>query len=152
MEIPKGISQRTKIMDELLQIQAKLKKVEEIIQIQDPIVRLSGIQLINECIELAKTVMDKAEPTKNNERSFKFHSDSGHGWLAVKRDLIFKLKIEQLITRFSYQKGSTVYLEEDLDMTTFINAFTAANGYKPVIMHQPSVNRSMIRSYASFSL
>lgn len=137
-------------MDELTQIKAKLQTIEQLVTVQDPIVRLSAVEMITACINLCDDALAKADPVKNNERSFKFHSDAGHGWLAVKRDLIYKLKLDQIITRFSYQKGSTVYLEEDMDMTTFINAFTAANGYKPVIMDQPSVNRSMIRSYESF--
>ena len=137
-------------MDELTQIEAKLKSLGEIINIQDPIVRLSGVKLIDECITLTQTLLDKGDGTTNNERRFKFHSDAANGWLAVKRDMLYKLKIEHKITRFSYQKGSTVYLEEDLDMTTFINAFTAANGYKPMIIDQPSVQRAMIRSYESF--
>lgn len=137
-------------MDELTQIIAKLESIKDVTQISDPIVRLSAIKTIDDCLALATGLLQKADAVADNQRQFKFHSDAGHGWLAVKRDLIYKLKIEHKITRFSYQKGSTVYLEEDMDMTTFINAFTAANGYKPVIMHQPSVNRSMIRSYESF--
>lgn len=137
-------------MDELTQIEAKLKSLEQIINIQDPIVRLSGVKLINECMELTHALLEKGDGTTNNERRFKFHSDAGHGWLAVKRDILYKLKIEHLISRFSYQKGSTVYLEEDMDMTTFLDAFTAANGYKPMIIDQPSVQRAMIRSYENF--
>jgi len=137
-------------MDEITQIKAKLQTIEQLVTVQDPIVRLSAVEIITDCINLCDDALLKGDTTTNNERKFKFHSDAGHGWLAVKRDLIYKLKIEHKITRFSYQKGSTVYLEEDMDMTTFINAFTAANGYKPVIMDQPSVNRSMIRSYESF--
>jgi hypothetical protein len=137
-------------MDELTQIEAKLKSLQEIINIQDPIVRLSGVKLIEECMALTHSLLSKGDSVENNERKFKFHSDASHGWLSVKRDLIYKLKLENKISRFSYQKGSTVYLEEDMDMTTFINAFTVANGYKPMIIEQPSVQRSMIRSYESF--
>lgn len=137
-------------MDEITQIKAKLQTIEQLVTVQDPIVRLSAVEIITDCINLCNDALLKGDTTTNNERKFKFHSDAGHGWLAVKRDLLYKLKIEHKITRFSYQKGSTVYLEEDMDMTTFINAFTTANGYKPVIMDQPSVNRSMIRSYESF--
>lgn len=139
-------------MDELTQIKAKLQTIEQLVTVQDPIVRLSAVEMITACINLCDDALSKGDTTTSNERKFKFHSDAGHGWLAVKRDLIYKLKIEHKISRFSYQKGSTVYLEEDMDMTTFINAFTAANGYKPMIMDQPSVNRSMIRSYKSFAI
>lgn len=51
----------------------------------------------------------------------KFYSDAGHGWLAVKRELVDVLKIE--VSSFSYQKGKTVYLEEDSDATMFIKAY-----------------------------
>ncbi len=51
-----------------------------------------------------------------------FYSDAGHGWLKVSRKVLKDLGIEKLITGFSYQKDNNVYLEEDLDMTTFIDA------------------------------
>lgn len=137
-------------MDELTQIIAKLESIKQVTQINDQIVRLSAIKTIDDCLELATTLLQKGDAVADNQRQFKFHSDAAHGWLAVKRDLLYKLKIEHKISRFSYQKGSTVYLEEDMDMTTFINAFTAANGYKPMIIDQPSVQRAMIRSYESF--
>ena len=53
------------------------------------------------------------------------HSDSGHGWLAVKLGEIKMLGIESDITEYSYIKGKTAYLEEDCDAMTFINAAKA---------------------------
>lgn len=55
-------------------------------------------------------------------KTYIFHSDPGHGWLAVKRKELEDLGIEKEITGFSYVKGKTVYLEEDLDAGTFIKA------------------------------
>lgn len=55
-----------------------------------------------------------------------FYSDPSHGWLEVKRADLIKLGIEDDISGFSYQKGSKVYLEEDCDMSRFIDAATAA--------------------------
>lgn len=58
----------------------------------------------------------------SERHKFTFYSDPGHGWLAVSMDLIFALGIERDITPFSYRNGETAYLEEDSDMSTFINA------------------------------
>lgn len=52
----------------------------------------------------------------------KFYTDPGHGWVAVKRKLLNDLGIADRITYFSYQKGDTVYLEEDCDLSTFATA------------------------------
>jgi hypothetical protein len=49
-------------------------------------------------------------------------SDPGHGWLEVPRDLLTTLGIQDRITDYSYQKGTMAYLEEDLDMYTFMQA------------------------------
>lgn len=51
------------------------------------------------------------------------YSDAGHAWLAVKRDLLESLGIADKISGCSYIKGKTVYLEEDCDVSTFINAY-----------------------------
>jgi len=55
-----------------------------------------------------------------------FHSDPGHAWLAVKRKELIQLGILDKISSFSYQKGSTVYLEEDCDAGVFLDAKKAA--------------------------
>lgn len=51
-----------------------------------------------------------------------FHSDAGHGWLAVKTRELVELGVADKITAFSYTKGKSSYLEEDVDMSTYINA------------------------------
>lgn len=56
-------------------------------------------------------------------KSFYYHTDPGHGWLAVKRSLLITLGILDQITSYSYQRGNTVYLEEDQDMNTFMKAY-----------------------------
>ena len=56
-----------------------------------------------------------------------FHrTDPGHGWVSVPRKLIDQLGIAEDITPYSYQKGGTVYLEEDVDASTFAEAAEAA--------------------------
>jgi len=54
----------------------------------------------------------------------KFYSDPGHGWVAVKRQLLVDLGILDKITLYSYQKGNTVYLEEDCDFSTLMTALS----------------------------
>lgn len=56
---------------------------------------------------------------------YTYHTDGGHGWLEVPRHMLFDLKIEHTITAFSYQRKDKVYLEEDMDMATFIDAMKA---------------------------
>ena len=54
--------------------------------------------------------------------TLRFYSDDGHGWLAVKRQKLIDLGLMEKISPFSYQRGNTVYLEEDCDITVFLKA------------------------------
>ena len=49
--------------------------------------------------------------------------DGGHGWFAVKRSLLKELDLMTKISSCSYQKGETVYLEEDCDAALFFDAY-----------------------------
>ena len=42
-----------------------------------------------------------------------FHTDLGHGWLEASCDLVSALGVT--VTKYSYQKGDRMYLEEDCD-------------------------------------
>ena len=59
-------------------------------------------------------------------RTLTFHNDPSHGWLEVKRTDLIALDIEDKISRYSYEKGSKVYLEEDCDQMTYLRAAQAA--------------------------
>ena len=61
-------------------------------------------------------------------KAYKFYSDNGHGWLAVKRQELIDLGIIDKITPYSYQRGKTVYLEEDCDVDLFLRT-KKAQGY-----------------------
>lgn len=78
--------------------------------------------------------------------TFKFYSDPGHGWLAVKRSLLFSLCIQDKISIYSYQKGNTVYLEEDMDAGVLLTAIKTKN-IPYTILEKSTNNRSPIRSY-----
>lgn len=92
-----------------------------------------------------------------------FFTDGGHGWLSVKRKLLHELDIADKITRFSYQKGQSVYLEEDCDVSTFMKAFLTSKGMLPdqsnyteiraahlVMKESHSRGPSAVRNYESY--
>ena len=81
--------------------------------------------------------------------TYVFHSDAGHGWLAVKRHELIELGILEKISSYSYEKGKTVYLEEDCDAGIFIEAMKA-KGIEIKCREGKSVNRSPVRSYKVF--
>ena len=74
------------------------------------------------------------------------HTDPGHGWLAVKQRELEELGIADRITRYSYARGTTAYLEEDCDLETFFAAYHARHGQDPT--YRTSYReRSAIRSF-----
>jgi hypothetical protein len=83
---------------------------------------------------------------------FNFHSDAGHGWLAVKNCLVRELGLATEISQFSYMQGQSSYLEEDCDMAKFINAFTLKFGFAPTIVELDSKDNSPIRSFKRFAM
>lgn len=78
-----------------------------------------------------------------------FHSDAGHGWLAVKKEELVRLGIADKVSTYSYERGRTAYLEEDCDASLFIAAKKAA-GEAVEFKEGKSVDRSPIRSYATY--
>lgn len=85
--------------------------------------------------------------------AFFSHTDSQHGWLAVKRSILADLGILGEISRCSYQRGKTVYLEQDCDLTKFFRAWRDRYYADPPIRSGRGAWRihSQIRSYARFS-
>ena len=79
----------------------------------------------------------------------KYYHDPGHGWVAVKRSLLIESGLENQISGFSYQKGQTVYLEEDSDAYKFVKTMEA-KGYAFDVEHRYSEKSSPIRSYACY--
>ena len=81
----------------------------------------------------------------------KYYQDPGHGWVACKRKLLEDLGVINKITRFSRQRGATVYCEEDLDAVTLTEALTK-RGFKVLLEHKHDNRTSPIRSYDNFTL
>lgn len=79
----------------------------------------------------------------------KLYSDAGHAWGAVKRKVLAELGVMDKITPYSYQKGATVYLEEDCDLFTFVTKLKET-GVTPTFERHHTDKRSPIRSYDRF--
>lgn len=78
-----------------------------------------------------------------------FYSDPGHGWFAVKRADCEALGILEKISNYSYQRGQTVYLEEDCDASLYFAALKA-RGIEAAYIEKHTNRHHQIRSYASF--
>jgi hypothetical protein len=78
-------------------------------------------------------------------RTLTLHNDPSHGWLEVKRSDLIALKIEDQISGFSYEKGSKVYLEEDNDMTRYMEAAAAAGWHVDINESVSTNSDSFIR-------
>ncbi len=79
----------------------------------------------------------------------KFYSDAGHGWAAVKRKTLVDLGIADKVSTYSYQRGQSVYLEEDCDLSLLIGALKAKN-ITPEFKDSHTNSRSPIRSYDTY--
>jgi hypothetical protein len=90
-----------------------------------------------------------------------YFQDSGHGWIAVKRSLLKEIGALEHISSCSYQKGDTVYLEEDCDASKFFKLYFASKGMDYISslqlddyfdMKSIHSERSAIRNYARFTI
>ena len=81
----------------------------------------------------------------------KLYTDPAHGWVAVKRKLLTEYGIAEHISPYSYQKGDTVYLEEDSDALKFTTKL-AAQGIVIEWVRKNTDKRSVIRSYDRYQV
>lgn len=81
---------------------------------------------------------------------FKYYTDPGHGWVAVKRDLLIEFGVASKISAFSYAKGNTVYLEEDQDAALFTDVLRDS-GISFELVEKYTDRSSPIRNYPSYS-
>lgn len=80
----------------------------------------------------------------------KFYSDPAHGWCAIKLNVLKDLGIIEKISPYSYIRGKTAYLEEDMDYSTLIQAlFDHRINYS--LTEKYTDKRSPIRSYDNFN-
>lgn len=79
------------------------------------------------------------------------YNDPGHGWVKVPILRLITLGIHDKITTYSYMRNGYAYLEEDLDMWTYINALNA-KGHTVDFKHFHTDNESRIRNYDRYSV
>jgi hypothetical protein len=85
------------------------------------------------------------------KKQFDYIQDAGHGWVKVPLALIRELGITEKITHFSYYNNGQVYLEEDNDTCTFMNAYHARFGFDPKLRDRIArERRSRVRGYDPF--
>ena len=81
-------------------------------------------------------------------KTYVFHEDPGHGWLAVKLKELQTLGIIEKISPYSYMKGKTAYLEEDRDLSIFIQA--KGVGIRELPFKRSYRKHTSIRSYHGY--
>lgn len=81
--------------------------------------------------------------------NLRFTADPGHGWLHVKRATALRVMGPDFVrlSRFSYQRGGTLYLEEDCDAPLFMEC-ARQQGVEVTVQFR-HVARTPIRSYES---
>ena len=79
----------------------------------------------------------------------KFYHDASHGWLAVKVTVLEELGLLDKISKHSYIKGKTIYLEEDVDMPKYIDA-QKSRGNNVLAVSTDHGKRSIVRNYEMY--
>ena len=82
-------------------------------------------------------------------KKYHVYSDSGHGWAKVKFSEIVKLGIQDKISQYSYARGEYLYLEEDCDLSLFVDALFH-KGVTPYWIGHYTNKSSKIRNYARY--
>ena len=76
----------------------------------------------------------------------KHYSDPSHGWFGVKRQVLVNFGLMDKVSKYSYQRGQTVYLEEDCDATLYLDALRE-RGIQFSIVEKHTNKSHPIRSY-----
>jgi hypothetical protein len=78
--------------------------------------------------------------------TFVYLQDPGHGWLAVPRDVLAEFgQSDADYSPYSYQDDKNVYLEEDGDMSAFLNLWRDRHGTFPALWEQHQDHDHWIR-------
>lgn len=85
------------------------------------------------------------------DKIFTAYCDPGHGWAKVSKALLKELGIADKISSYSYQLGDNAYLEEDYDLTLFIDSYVSRYGVIPKFKDNYSDRTSKIRSYERYT-
>jgi hypothetical protein len=82
--------------------------------------------------------------------TYTIYADPGHAWAAVEISELQRLGIDTKISGYSYREGSTVYLEEDCDLSLFVEAKRAV-GELVVFDERFTNGESPIRNYIPYA-
>ena len=83
-------------------------------------------------------------------RKLTFYADPAHGWLEVDLLDCIDLDIADKISRYSYTKGTVVYLEEDCDAGLFLDS--AKNQGWTINIKETYQENTPIRNYQPFKI
>lgn len=88
-------------------------------------------------------------------KSITIYTDPSHGWVKVSLSELFKLQIHDKISSYSYIRSNAkyayAYLEEDVDLSTYLKALDD-KGIKFRMIEKHTNKSSKIRSYARYPL
>jgi hypothetical protein len=93
----------------------------------------------------------------NRPPIMRFYEDGSHGWLQVPRSLVVAMGIEGKISGYSYQRLNDVYLEEDCDLSVFLNTLgiepgSALNGEFLKLCPKSYTDVCDVRSYERYQV
>jgi len=77
------------------------------------------------------------------------YQDPAHGWIKCSIGLLYGLGIADKISRYSYRRNESVYIEEDGDFYTLLNA-AEIQGLDIVLRSKHTDKYSRIRSYKQY--
>jgi len=83
-------------------------------------------------------------------KTYTMYTDPGHGWLKVHVDELRDFGIEDSISQYSYRRGDYAYLEEDCDLSLFVERYVDRHIARPKISVQHANRNSKIRSYRRY--
>ena len=82
-------------------------------------------------------------------KTIEIYSDPGHGWAAVPLAELSELGIINKISPYSYRHDKTAYLEEDCDLTLYLDALRA-HGHEFKFKEHTTNHDSPIRKFERF--
>lgn len=95
-------------------------------------------------------IISKRGNIMSKELKFTYHRDYRHGWIAVKRKLLEDLNLIDQISAYSYERGKTVYLEEDSDAEKLLKLLDNSQIKYRIVEGSRNYEVSPIRNYDMF--
>ena len=83
-----------------------------------------------------------------NVKKLVMHTDAGHGWLEVPFSEVLRAGIASAVSRCSYVKGDTVFLEEDCDAPRYLRMLESFG--EPFEISESYIESSPIRNYTRY--